>query len=187
MRIVSGTLGGRRLKVPRGQDIRPTSDKIRGAIFNSLRSRGAVEGAHVLDGFCGTGALGLEAISQGAASCTFVDCAKNSLELAVENARALGVFGQCKFKFKELAKYGQHIDREEKFSLVFLDPPYKQDLIGPSLMTLKDGQLLADNAIIVVETEEEFEGAFPHPYVLLDERVYGGTKVFYLTYPKALV
>ena len=73
MRIVAGIYGGRKLIVPKGRDIRPTSDKIRGAVMNMLRSRDAVEGAHVIDAFCGTGALGLEAMSQGAASCLFVD------------------------------------------------------------------------------------------------------------------
>ncbi len=91
MRIVAGQYGGRRLEVPKGRDIRPTSDKVRGAIFNALRSRGAVEEARVLDVFCGTGALGLEALSQGAAHCTFMDKARESLELAKRNAQNLGV------------------------------------------------------------------------------------------------
>ena len=88
MRIVAGQYGGRRLEVPKGRDIRPTSDKVRGAIFNALRSRGAVEHARVLDAFCGTGALGLEALSQGAAH---LDKSRESLELARRNAAALGL------------------------------------------------------------------------------------------------
>ncbi len=89
MRIVSGRHGGRRLQVPKNNKIRPTSDKIRGAIFNMLSAREAIDDAHVLDGFCGTGALGLEALSRGAAQALFIDTSKASLSLARENVSAL--------------------------------------------------------------------------------------------------
>lgn len=182
MRIIAGTHGGRRLLVPKGRDIRPTSDKIRGAIFNALRSRGAVEDAIVLDGFCGTGALGLEALSQGAASCVFIDKDRTSLELAKENATALGLINRSKFLLKELAKYGQKSENEELFSLVFLDPPYSKDLTPPALTALHEGNRLTNGAIIVVEAEKGFAESIPHTYTPLDERVYGETKVLTLSY-----
>jgi 16S rRNA (guanine966-N2)-methyltransferase len=177
MRIVAGEFGGRRLLVPKGRDIRPTSDKIRGAIFNSLRSRGAVTDANVLDGFCGTGALGLEALSQGALGCTFIDSAKNSLDLAKENVAALGVENRCQFRLKELAKIGQNTDSNNKFSLVFLDPPYNKNLLLPALTALETGGWLAPEAIVVLESEKSTSGEFPNTYVLLDSRIYGDTKV----------
>ena len=182
MRIIAGTHGGRRLLVPKGRDIRPTSDKIRGAIFNSLRSRGVAEDAVVLDGFCGTGALGLEALSQGAARCVFVDKDRTSLELARENATALGLADRSKFILKELAKYGQKSETEELFSLVFLDPPYNKNLVVPALITLDEGGRLASGAVLGIETEKGFKDSFPHTYTALDERVYGETKVLTLSY-----
>ena len=97
MRIVAGRYGGRKLMVPKGRDIRPTSDKVRGAVFNMLDSRGAVQGALVLDAFCGTGALGFEALSRGARHCTFIDKNSESLKLCRANAQALGAEGECRF------------------------------------------------------------------------------------------
>ncbi|MGB3213195.1 MAG: RsmD family RNA methyltransferase, partial [Alphaproteobacteria bacterium] len=90
MRIVSGKYGGRKIEVPKGDSIRPTSDKVRGAIFNILVSRGAVSGANVLDAFCGTGAMGLEALSRGADSCVFMDIHKPSLDVTRQNIMNLG-------------------------------------------------------------------------------------------------
>ena len=97
MRIVAGQWGGRRLIEPRGRDIRPTSDKVRGAVFNMLRGYGAVEGACVLDAFCGSGALGLEALSQGAHSCVFADKDRASLDLARRNVAQFDAQEMCEF------------------------------------------------------------------------------------------
>jgi 16S rRNA (guanine966-N2)-methyltransferase len=182
MRIVSGIWGGRRLFEPKGRDVRPTSDKIRGAVFNALRSRGCVVSANVLDGFCGTGALGLEALSQGAATCTFVDSAKDSLDLAKKNAQALGAEGQSKFLLKEMAKIGQNTDKNSKFSLAFLDPPYNKNLIPATLKVLEEGGWLQDGAILVLESEKAGPGPCPGAYTLLDNRVYGDTCVVTLQY-----
>ena len=177
MRIVSGIYGGRKLTVPQGRDIRPTSDKVRGAIFNALRSRGAVEGAVVLDLFCGTGALGLEALSRGAASCTFIDKARSSVELAKENAAMLGAEGE--FIVRDAAKLGM---AEERYELVFLDPPYKQGLVMAALEVLYEEGWLAQHAMVVVEAEREFSWPGHQAYALLDERTYKDTAVFYLEY-----
>lgn len=104
MRIIGGSARGRTLKTPVGQDIRPTSDKVRLAIFNALFSRGGVAGKIVLDAFCGTGALGCEALSQGATKSIFCDISKVSLGLAKENAAALGFTDRSEFILKDAAK-----------------------------------------------------------------------------------
>ena len=178
MRIVSGIYGGRKLEVPKGRDIRPTSDKVRGAVFNSLRSRGAVEGAHVLDAFCGTGALGLEALSQGAETCTFMDKEPKSLELAKRNALTLSA--QAKFILSDASKpqsYGG-----EAYDLVFFDPPYEKGLISVTLQTLHEERALAAEAIIVCEAEKSWSGDAPAAYEMLDEKSYGDTKVVFFSY-----
>jgi 16S rRNA (guanine966-N2)-methyltransferase len=184
MRIVAGLYGGRRLLSPDNRDIRPTSDKIRGAIFNSLRSRGAVEGAYVLDGFCGTGALGFEALSQGASHCVFADSSRVSLDLARENAAALGIKNEAQFIVIDMGKYGQKSETKNKFNLVFLDPPYNKNLITPALESLDQGGCLAPDAILVVESERKFSGTFPGTYALLDEKISGETKIGFLSYAK---
>ncbi len=177
MRIVSGIYGGRRLIVPKGRDIRPTSDKVRGAVFNMLRSRGAVEGAQVLDVFCGTGALGLEAISQGAAFCTFIDKNRDSLNLAKQNVTTLGAENESHFILKDAAKLGQRPEDIVPAALAFLDPPYKMNLVVPALAALHGGGWLAKGALLVIEAEKGFNEPFPPSFKIVDTRSYGETQV----------
>lgn len=107
MKIVAGKYGGRRLLTPKNRDIRPTSDKVRGAIFNMLASRGALEGAVVLDAFCGTGALGLEALSRGAEHCMFIDKSRTSLALTRENANVFGVGAEASYVSCDVLRWAE--------------------------------------------------------------------------------
>lgn len=179
MRIVAGEYGGRRLAQPKGRDVRPTSDKVRGAMFNVLRGFGGVEGAHVLDGFCGSGALGLEALSQGAAQATFVDVAKPSLALARENADSLGAAERCGFILKDVTALRSV---RQSFDLVFLDPPYALGLIPKALAALLKADALMDGAVCVIEVEKGFDGVLPAAFHVLQEKAYGDTKVIFARY-----
>lgn len=185
MRIVSGEFGGRRLIVPKGRDIRPTSDKIRGAVFNMLRSREAVDGAHVLDAFCGSGALGLEALSQGAQHVTFVDKNRESLDLARQNAEQLGVFDRASFILKDTTRITELKAGHAPADLVFVDPPYNKGLVSPALDGLCAAGWVADGAWIVCETEKNFNGTFPSGIGVQDEKAYGDTKIFLCRYEKS--
>lgn len=177
MRIIAGTARGRKLSAPEGRDVRPTSDKVRGAIFNALQARGVLQGAQVLDVFCGSGALGLEALSRGAAHAAFIDNSKVSIDFAKENAKALGFSDKASFIFSDSEKLKTP---PQKFSLVFLDPPYNKNLVLPVLAKLSDGGWLEDDAVCVIEAEKSFKGIIPPPYQTLDEKVYGDTKVLFL-------
>lgn len=177
MRIIAGIARGRRLIAPEGDAIRPTSDKVRGAVFNSLKSKIDIEGLHVLDCFCGSGALGLEALSRGAAHCTFIDNARASLDLAKENAQHLK-FENADFIFRDATKLKEN--RGEKASLAFLDSPYKKGLVLPALAALHAGAWLKQGAICVAETEKSFHGIFEKPFSVIDEKSYGDTKVWFL-------
>jgi 16S rRNA (guanine966-N2)-methyltransferase len=179
MRIIGGSARGRTLKTPVGQDIRPTSDKVRLAIFNSLFSRGGVAGKVVLDAFCGTGALGCEALSQGAAKSIFCDISKVSLALAKKNAAALGFTDRAEFILKDAAKLGARSPSTPPIDIVFLDPPYRKGLIIPVLDTLKSGNWLADSAIIVIETEKETPPVEGYGNIVFD-KTYGETRVSFL-------
>ncbi len=175
MKIVSGKYGGRRLIVPKDRSIRPTTDKVRGAVFNMLASRGAVDGVRVLDAFCGSGALGLEALSRGADHCTFIDKSRSSIDLTKENADALKATGFCDFSVRDATKMPKN--QGDMYGLVFLDPPYKKDLVPDVLQKLISGHWLDDGAWIVCESERHF--TLPVlPNLMNDhEKIYGDIKI----------
>lgn len=184
MRIVAGLYGGRRLFVPKDQAIRPTTDKIRGAVFNMLESRGAVDGANVLDVFCGSGALGLEAMSRGATMCSFFDKSRDSLDLARKNAEMLGV--KAEYILKDFTKAGVRPSHLPAFDLVFLDPPYHLNLVEQGLKVLIEGDWLAVGAWIVCETEKRCQENYVQgencSLSLESEKKYGETRIVILRF-----
>ena len=181
MRITGGHLRGRALIPPRNAAVRPTSDKVRQAIFNLLEHAPALAefsltGARVVDLFAGTGALGLEALSRGASFCLFVDDSPESRALIRQNVEALGLTGASKIWRRNAALPGR-LDTLAPFGVAFLDPPYRQTLVEPTLRGLSTGEWLQQNAIVVVESEGN-EGLQPvEHYEVLDRRVYSDTAV----------
>jgi len=182
MRIIAGKYGGRRLQVPKNNDVRPTSDKVRGAIFNALQAQGVVEGARVLDGFCGSGALGLEALSRGAVYCTFIDKARRSLELAKENASMLGALENCEFILRDASCYDPVHEVSKKYDVVFLDPPYRKGLLDKALHALHESRVLLNDTCCVVEAEKEFEPNLLNAFTVQSAKIYGDTQVMFLKY-----
>lgn len=181
MRIVGGIYGGRRLIVPKNRDIRPTSDKVRGAVFNMLESRSAVEGAHVLDAFCGSGALGLEALSRGASRCTFFDKARTSLDLAKDNAENLQADGDCIFKLQDCLKLSKRTS-QDTYSLVFLDPPYSYGMVSDALLILSRHGWLSSDSFVVCEMEREAGSLVSEGFSMEVEKTYGDIVVQILRY-----
>lgn len=180
MRIISGKYGGRRLNVPNGRDIRPTSDKVRGSIFNALLSRVDLEESTVMDLYCGTGALGLEALSRGAAHCYFVDKAKDSLNLTRQNASNLDEGIQADFILSDAVKLRPRSADMPAVDVFFCDPPYRLDLITPSLQILLDGGWLVEDAVGVLEAEKSWILDVPASFEVLAEKTYGDTRVVYV-------
>ncbi len=177
MKIIGGKFGGRKLYTPSNKDVRPTSDKIRGAVFNMLQSRGAVERVRVLDAFCGTGALGLEALSRGAEHVTFIDKARSSLDLARQNAEMLGAMDICDFTLKDALKMPIRTDNEKAYSLVFLDPPYNKGLVNLALQSLKAGDWLSPDCWIVCESERTYTYTNIDTFLIDSEKTYGDIKI----------
>ncbi|TWB21464.1 16S rRNA (guanine966-N2)-methyltransferase [Nitrospirillum amazonense] len=184
MRIVGGRHRGRTLAAPGGRDVRPTSDRTRQALFNILEHGDffadegpTVEGRVVLDAFCGTGALGLEALSRGAEAALFLDISRASLDLARANAATLKETGRCQFIQGDAAKAPM---ARQMADLVFLDPPYGQGLAPRTLESLVVGGWLAPEALCVVEIggDDPFEA--PPGFEELDNRRYGDTRVLFL-------
>ena len=185
MRITGGKLGGRRLTAPDDARIRPTSDKTRQAIFNILAHENfgigfALEGIAVADLFAGTGALGIEALSRGARFCLLVDDDAESRALIHENVEALGLTGVTKIWRRNATDLGPlGAGAGGPFGLVFLDPPYRQNLIPPALKSLKDGGWLTDNALLMAETSAG-EDIAAEGFTILDRRAYGETEIAFL-------
>lgn len=180
MRITGGEFRSRKIAVPEGDAVRPTSDKVRQVIFNMLVKYGLPQDAVVLDVFCGTGALGLEALSRGASFCTFMDESKKSLEFCRSNVESLKLAGRSKLIHRDALKPGKN--EGAAATLAFLDPPYRKNLAPPVLAALAAGGWLAPGAICIAETEEEAAVAAPENFMLLDTRAHGGTKIVFLQY-----
>jgi 16S rRNA (guanine966-N2)-methyltransferase len=184
MRITAGRFKGRNLIPPKDMSVRPTSDKVRQAVFNMLEHRDfgfdfGLEDARVVDLFAGTGALGLEALSRGARYCLFVDDAAESRALIRQNVEALGLTGASKIWRRDAAKLGA-LDTLQPFDLAFLDPPYRKNLIAPALTGLRDGGWLVSPAVIVAEMAEDENYPPTDGFELLDDRVYGDTRIVLL-------
>jgi 16S rRNA (guanine966-N2)-methyltransferase len=186
MRITGGKLGGRRLIAPEDMSVRPTSDRIRQAIFNILQHKDfgigfSLEGAAVADLFAGTGALGIEALSHGARWCLLVDDSADSRALQRENVEALGLTGATRIWRRDATDLGPvSPSAGGPFNLVFLDPPYRKGLIPRALASLKEGKWLADKALLIAESDAA-EALETPGFTLLDERDYGETRVRFLT------
>ncbi len=183
-RVVGGTLGGRVLRTPSGGGTRPTSDRVREAVFSSLVSRAAVDGARVLDLFAGTGALGLEALSRGAAHATFVESDRRAAGLVRANVAALGVGDRCRVVGSAVAAFLAGAGHPA-YDLVLLDPPYplgEGDLAGV-LAALADRWLAPDAVVVVERSVRSPEPAWPSGLVGDGHRVYGETAVWYAVSP----
>ncbi len=179
MRIVSGSAGGLHLKVPKGHKVRPTADQVKEAVFNILTNRFSLTDIAILDLFAGTGALGIEAISRGAAFALFVDNGTEARALLRNNVEALGLGGVTKVYRRDASNLGP-AHPVEPFSLVFLDPPYAKKLAEKALISLCDGGWLTPKALLVVEEAKAAEFAAPEGFEELERRVYDDTEFVFL-------
>jgi 16S rRNA (guanine966-N2)-methyltransferase len=187
MRIIAGKFRGRTLEVPADETIRPTSDKTRGAIFNILEHRAwpvhpLLPTSHIADVFCGTGALGLEALSRGVKHVTFIDHSREALNLAKANIAKLKCSEQCTLINSEAHKVSIP---HKAFDLVMLDPPYHQNLVEKALLQFEKQSLLKNNTVIMVETARAETLSLPAHFKGVDERGYGDTKVSFFVVESA--
>jgi 16S rRNA (guanine966-N2)-methyltransferase len=181
MRVVGGRLRGRTLAGPKSQSIRPTADRLRESLFNILHHAydDPVAGARVLDLFAGTGALGIEALSHGAAFALLVDDGAEARALLRENTTTLGLGGVTKIFRREATKLGPAAPLEP-FTLVFLDPPYGQGLAEKALVSARDGGWLTPGALIVVEEAVKSAFAAPEGFSELERRRYDDTEFVFM-------
>jgi 16S rRNA (guanine966-N2)-methyltransferase len=170
LRVVAGSARGRRLETPPGNDVRPTSDRVREAVFNALGSQDALRDAVVLDLFAGSGALGIEALSRGAGRAVFVDAARRALDAVRANVAAAGMEARSQVVQSDALDF--LAAATARFDLVLADPPYAFDR-WPDLW----GRLgaVAPGAVVVAESDRAI--AAPVGAAVLRERRYGGTVV----------
>ena len=182
LRIIGGDLKGKKLYSIPGTTIRPTADRLRESIFNILSFR--VQDAVVLDLFAGTGAFGIEALSRGAESVVFVDNNKGVISVIDRNVRSCALGNRAKIiKWNIIKNLNCLKSISTAFDLVFLDPPYNQNMVKPSLFNLDHSRALARAACIVVE--HSLLEAIPQDlltFELADQRKYGKTLVSFLNY-----
>jgi len=176
VRVTGGRLGGRRLRVPRGDRVRPTADRVRESLFAHIAHRRSLDGLRVLDAFAGTGALGVEALSRGAAEAVFVEKAALVLAVLRENLATLELEmatrvlrADAPSALRRLARAG------ERFDLVFLDPPYGHEGL-PEVLDLVAGLLAADGEVWL-ESARQDPLPSPSGLAILDARPYGDTQL----------
>lgn len=177
MRVISGKYRGRRLLSPPDKNVRPTTDRIKETVFNILASRYTV-GGKVLDLFCGSGALGIEALSRGAEYAVFVDKSPQSIKLTYENLKGItekySVFN-TDFRVA-LSKLN------ERFDLILLDPPYNDKLESDALKIIAERKLLNPDGVIFVEHSHENNLINLPPYFIIDTRNCGYTDISFITF-----
>lgn len=178
MRIVGGSLRGRPLATPRSDAIRPTSDRTREAVFNVIAHNwpDELDGARVLDLFSGTGALGLEALSRGAAQCLFVEDSAEGRGLIRTNIEEFGLQGRAKIFRRDATRLGE-VGTIAPFNLVFADPPYGKGLAEQALQSALAGGWLAAGALVVVEEAAASPFRPVDGLSLLERRDWGDTSV----------
>jgi len=185
MRVIAGKFRGRRLKGPAHPGLRPTSARVRKALFDIIGPR--VTGARILDLFAGTGSLGIEALSRGAASVAFVECDRRAVMLLRANLAALGL-GAAETEVIR-APVAEALPRlaalGDRYNLVLADPPYETGLVNRTLAALVDGRHLAPGGLVVIEHRAGEDLTAPPGMMLLDRRRYGDTGLSFLVLKKA--
>ena len=170
MRVITGTARGRRLLEPEGMDTRPTTDRVKEGIFSSIQFE--IEGRRVLDLFGGTGQMGIEALSRGAAHCTFLDLRKEAVGVIRENLKRTGFAEDAAVVQGDYLAFLTRC--KEKFDLIFLDPPYAADLLEQALTAIASFDICREHGIIVAESAaDKVLPELPAPYRLYREYRYG--------------
>ena len=160
MRIITGSAKGKKLVSLEGDATRPTSERIKEAVFSSIQFD--VEGRRVLDLFAGSGQMGLEALSRGAERATFIDLSREAMEVVKQNARITGFFDQSHFLVSDWRNYIRKASGREQYDLVFVDPPYAMECCADAAKYLAEKELIIPGAIVVLESgEEEIDLADP--------------------------
>ena len=186
VRIVGGNLGGRVLRAPPGAATRPTSEKVREAVFDILGPQLLSGDAHVLDLFAGTGALGLEALSRGAVHATFVDSARAAVTAIRNNLRALGIADRATVVAGDAVVSAARHAPAVPWRLVFVDPPYRSDLATRAVAALPPDHLAADAVVVIEHDRHNVPPDQVGSLLRTDQRRYGDTLISFFAAPRGV-
>ena len=153
LRIITGSAKGKKLLSLEGDATRPTSDRIKGAMFSSIQFD--IEDRRVLDLFAGTGQLGLEAMSRGAESVTFVDAERAAMDIVKANATSTGFFARCRYAVSDWRNFIRKASGRDTYDLVFIDPPYAMQCCAEAVRMLAEREVIIPGALLVLESGEE--------------------------------
>jgi len=181
MRVIAGQYRGRKLLPARATDIRPVTDRVKESIFNILQARLPLEAIFVLDLFAGTGALGIEALSRGAAHATFVDSSAQSLKILATNIAALGCESRCSVIKADAMRFVEKT--HERFDLIFADPPYAYPLTAEMPRRIFSRELLKNKGFLIIEHSAATEFPESPLYRQLMRKGFGQTKVSFFSHP----
>jgi len=172
LRIITGIAKGKRIETLEGEATRPTSERIKEALFSSIQFD--IENRRALDLFAGSGQLGLEAMSRGAESVTFVDSAREAMDIVKKNAKSVGFFDRCRYSVSDYRNYIRKASGRERFDLVFIDPPYAMQCCSDAISRIKEADLLMPGALVITESgEEELSAECLSDFEVLKSTSYG--------------
>lgn len=172
LKIITGTAKGKIIKTLEGEATRPTSERIKEALFSSIQFD--IEGRRVLDLFAGSGQLGFEALSRGAERAMFIDSSREAMEIVKENAAKFGFSDRCRYLVSDWRNYIRKASGREVFDLVFIDPPYALECCSDAMRRLAEGGMLAPGAIVALESGTENIDAVQFPdFELTKSKSYG--------------
>lgn len=177
MRVIAGSAKGRRLRVPAGLHVRPSGARLRESAFGILEHRGAIEGAHVLDLFAGTGALGIEALSRGAASLVAVEQDRAVAQLLASNVEHAGFADRTRVVVQPAERAVAQMPATPTFDLVLVDPPYREGLSQPVLERLAERGLVRHAGLVLIEHARMEALAWPEIWELELERRFGDSTI----------
>ena len=172
MRVISGSARGCKLQPVPGMDTRPTTDRVKESVFNIIQ--GWVRGAHVLDLFAGTGQLGIEALSRGAADCDFVEHDRAAMKIIQKNIAAARVDSRAKTHLMEFKRFISGCEKN-KYEMILLDPPYGREIMEQALLSINRFDILAPSGIILCESA--VTDSFAMPFAVGREYRYGATRI----------
>ncbi len=175
MRVVSGSARGTKLKTVASRQIRPTSDKVKESVFNILQFR--ISGTMVLDLFCGSGALGIEALSRGALQADFVDQSARSLAVAKENLIHTRLLDRARLLQFDWRNFLKSYAFTQNYDIIFADPPYAMEALHTLLVLIAQRRLLCEDGILVFEGPEELIPVQAEGFALMKDVKYGSTRI----------
>ncbi len=179
MRVIGGCARGRVLKTRKGNETRPTADRVKESLFNILAS--LLPGSCFLDVFAGNGGIGIEALSRGASKCVFIEKNSHCVRIINDNLRLTGLEDRGKIIHREVdISLLELSNRKEKFEIIFLDPPYHSPDLGLALGRIASGSLLAKNGILVVEHHRQDKDWYTQDWQISREKKYGDTMLSFL-------